>query len=204
MVRKGHGRGQHTVVSQQAAWPRAEATWWYGEGRLRALSTLADRTRNLRWSAALLCALLEELHTDDAFSELVRNPRTTASRRWPQLLFLALAIRHSWRPDDLSRLARRLGIRASGPLPTPHTRSGARNSDVRAFAREHHPGHHEPDSATRRRPVKALRSASTPRGGASGLDAAVGLAGKRPLRNAPGIHPPKTRRTCDRKGDNHA
>ena len=125
------------------------------------LKALAEQTADLRWSPALLNALLEELHTDDAFHELVGDPRNSARPRYPQVLFLALAARHSWRPDDLSRLLRRLDVRATlvvAPIPTP---SNTRTRRVRPPTRPH-PGHHVLQSRARLRSVKALRSASTP------------------------------------------
>ncbi len=201
-MRRGRNTPRH-VISQQTVWLREEATRWYREGRRRALKALAKRTVDLRWSPALLNALLEDLHTDDAFNEIVRDPRTCAGRRYPQVLFLALAVRHSWRPDDLSRLVRRLDIRASHRHLTSQTRSDAHTSDVRPLARPH-PGHHVANFPARRRSVKALRSAPTPTSGAHGLDGAVGLARKRPLRDAPGFQPPTTRSTRNRKGKNHA
>jgi len=190
------------VVSQPAAWLPESARRWYRDGRLRVLKALAEQTADLRWSAALLNVLLEELHTDDAFHELVRDPRNSSRLRYPQILFLALASRHSWRPDDLLRLMRRLDVRATlrrANSATPHTRA----CRVQPPARPH-PEHHVFNPRARLGSVKALRSASTPASGARGLDGAVGLAQRRLLRDAPGFHSPMALRTRDRKEKNDA
>jgi hypothetical protein len=118
-----------------------------------------------------------------------------------QVLLLALAARHSWRPDELSRLMRRLGLRACRrrAVPAPGNTQG-----VHVGSPTHpRPGHHVHQSRARLRSVKALRSASTPAVGASGLDGTVGLARKRLLRDAPGSHPPTKRGRRDRKGMHH-
>jgi hypothetical protein len=150
------------------------------------LKALAASTVDLRWSPALVYALLEELHTDEAFHELVEVLiRNGARANYPQVLFLALAARHSWQPDDLSRRLRRLDIRAS------RRRAPSRPLDARARrvqpSTHTRPWHHVPQSTARRRTVKALRSASTPRCGAGGLDGSVGLATNWPLRDASGF-----------------
>ena len=100
------------VVSRPTAWLRDDAARWLSTGRLRALRALAERTADLRWTPALVFELLEELPTDDAFDELVEDLRQRPRVNFAQVLLLALAARHSWRPDALSRLLRRLGLRA--------------------------------------------------------------------------------------------
>ena len=202
MVHHAHDTSR-PVVSQPAVWLREDATRWYREGRLRVLKALAASTVDLRWSPALVYALLKELHTDDAFHELVEVlSRNGARANYPQVLFLALAARHSWQPDDLSRLLRRLDIRASRRR-APSSPLDARTRRVRPSTRPH-PWHHVHQSTARLRTVKALRSASTPTGGAGGLDGSIGLAKKRPLRDASGCQPPTMRETRNRKGMHHA
>ncbi len=202
------------VVSRPTAWLRDDAARWLSTGRLRALRALAERTADLRWTPALVFELLEELPTDDAFDELVEDLRQRPRVNFAQVLLLALAARHSWRPDELSRLMRRLGLRACRrrAVPAPGNTQG-----VHVGSPTHpRPGHHVHQSRARFRSVKALRSASTPTGhpnaaaasgaparGASGLDGTVGLARKRLLRDAPGSHPPTKRGRRDRKGMHH-
>src|SRR5439155_22916752 len=114
--------------------------------------------------------VLDELRTD-VFREFVGDARHLSIRRSPQAIAVALALRHSWRPDDLAQLAKQLAIGAvcencsAGPSIGPST----------PINRGRKPGHHRRDSRARLRPVKALRFASTPCG-ASGLDRDVGRA----------------------------
>lgn len=68
-------------------------------------------TEKLAWNRPLLALLLEELHVDDLFFELVGPPRRLPMNRYAQTLAVAVALRHSWRRDDLFDIARRLGIR---------------------------------------------------------------------------------------------
>ena len=46
-------------------------------------------------------ALLEELYVDDSIADLLGEFSSIPARRYPQLIAVALALRHSWRPDDL-------------------------------------------------------------------------------------------------------
>lgn len=76
---------------------------------------ISTRTVGLRWSASLLELLLEELYADDSFFTLMGKPEELAIRRYPQAVAVAIALRHSWRQDDLSELAGRLGVRLVNP-----------------------------------------------------------------------------------------
>ena len=71
---------------------------------------IAHGTKNLTWNRRLLGLLLEELHVDDLFFDLV-GPRGLPTKRYPQAVAIAVALRHSWRPDDLFGIARKVGIR---------------------------------------------------------------------------------------------
>ena len=66
-----------------------DAERWRTEFRPGVMRLFAARTAKLRWSRALLEALVEELYPDDLFTELVG---------------------HSWRRDGLAPIARRLRI----------------------------------------------------------------------------------------------
>jgi hypothetical protein len=89
------------TAAQRAAWaPR----------RRKALRSLVARTQETPWSANLLTVLIEELYVEDDFSVLLGDPKRLPRRRYPQAVLMALALRHSWRPDDLSCILRRLGI----------------------------------------------------------------------------------------------
>ena len=92
---------------------------WREELRPRALRLLAARTTKLQWSRALLKLVVHELYPDDLFSELIGNLDRVPRRRWPQVIALAVALRHSWRQDGLTRLVRSLRITtASSPVRT--------------------------------------------------------------------------------------
>jgi hypothetical protein len=83
---------------------------WRLRGRVRALRHLAARTQNLRWTQRLLSLTLEELNVDEGFVDLVGRFERLPVRRYPQAIAVAIALRHSWRPDDLSRFTRRLHL----------------------------------------------------------------------------------------------
>ena len=76
---------------------------WREELRLRALRLFASRTTKLQWTRALLKLVVRELHPDDLFSELIGNLDRVPRRRWPQVVALAVALRHSWREDGLAQ-----------------------------------------------------------------------------------------------------
>jgi hypothetical protein len=103
------GEPQTTVTATKLSLDR-----WHQHGRLRALRRLAERTRYLPWSAALLGVLLEELHVDDVFEDVVGVITRLRVRHYPYAVVMALAIRHSWRPDDLARIVRHLGLSRAG------------------------------------------------------------------------------------------
>ena len=94
------------IASQQRAW----LDRWHSEVRPRAVRLIAARTRTLSWSPTLLALVLEELGTDDLFAELVGSARTIPRRRYAQALAVATALRHSWQPESLAWVAKRLGI----------------------------------------------------------------------------------------------
>jgi hypothetical protein len=89
---------------------RLDVDRWRAERRPRAMQRFASRVATLTWSRALLQAVVEELYPDDLFSELIGNLDRVPSRYWPGVMAIAVALRHSWRPDQLTRLARRLRV----------------------------------------------------------------------------------------------
>ena len=106
---------------------RLDAERWREELRPVALRLFAARTAKLRWSRALLKAVVEELFPDDLFTELVGDLDRVPRRQWPHVLAIAVALRHSWRRDGLARIARRLRISLIAKpihdrLHTRHTR----------------------------------------------------------------------------------
>jgi hypothetical protein len=97
--------------------PRSGASRHSGERadwslrRRKLLRSLVARTRKTSWSAKLVTALIEELYVEDEFRTLLGDPEVLPRRRYPQAIALALALRHSWRPDDLACILGRLGFR---------------------------------------------------------------------------------------------
>ncbi len=81
---------------------------WRQDGRWDALCLLARHARRAKWSSAMLQALVEELYVDEEFARLLGNPRRLPVGRYPQAVAVALALRHSWRPDDFQRTIERL------------------------------------------------------------------------------------------------
>jgi hypothetical protein len=57
--------------------------------------------------------LLDELNIDAMFTELVGRPHGLPARRYPQAIAVALALRHSWRREELMKFAKRLGVKLS-------------------------------------------------------------------------------------------
>ena len=98
---------------QEAAWARQRAAeeQWRTNGRSRALGLIVSRTAKLPWSRGLLATLLAELNADATFTELVGRPQGLPTRRYPQAIAVALALRHSWRREELVKFARRLGVK---------------------------------------------------------------------------------------------
>ena len=90
-----------------------DAERWREELRPRALRLFAERTAKLPWSRALLKLVVRELYPDDLFSELIGNLDRVPSRRWPQVIALAVALRQSWRQDGLARVAKSLQVRTA-------------------------------------------------------------------------------------------
>src|SRR3954464_6344704 len=107
---------------------------WREELRPRALRLFAERTTKLQWTRALLKLVVRELHPDDLFSELLGNLDRIPQRRWPQVVALAVALRHSWRQDGLAQIVRSLHVPRQSvednatSRPTKHSRRSARKS----------------------------------------------------------------------------
>src|SRR5712691_5929969 len=87
-----------------------DAERWRDECRPRAMRLFAARTAKLTWSRALVKLVVAELFPDDLFTELVGNLDRVPRRQWPHVIAIAVALRHSWRRDGLTRIARGLRI----------------------------------------------------------------------------------------------
>ena len=87
-----------------------DAERWRAELRPRALRLFAARAAKLTWSRALLKLVVDELFPDDLFTELIGNLDRVPRRQWPHVIAIAVALRHSWRRDGLTRIAKRLRV----------------------------------------------------------------------------------------------
>ena len=100
------GKERRPAVSRDRA-----ARRWRRDARSRIIRTVVSATKALRWSPALVEAILEELYVDDHFEELLGAPGELRARQYPQAIAVALILRHSWHPDDLACILKRLKLR---------------------------------------------------------------------------------------------
>jgi hypothetical protein len=108
----------HYLEEGQRAKQQLDAERWRIELRPRVLRLFAARARKLAWSRALLRLVVEELYPDDLFPELVGRLDRIPRRQWPHVIAIAVALRHSWRRDGLTRVAKRLRVSlATSALP---------------------------------------------------------------------------------------
>jgi ParB/RepB/Spo0J family partition protein len=120
---------------------------WRDELRLRALQLIAARTAKLRWTPALLELLLDRIASGDLLRELVPPLDQLPQARYPQAVALSLAIRESWRRENLFGLVKTLGIRLKAKEvdapndtvtpaeKTPHQKTGQRRSKAKKATR---------------------------------------------------------------------
>lgn len=80
------------------------------EWRFKALEDFVKQTRGLKWSRRLFLLLLEELYVGDEFDEIIGPPATVSLLQYPQAIAFAIALRNSWRSDDLANVSRALGL----------------------------------------------------------------------------------------------
>src|SRR5690349_11937858 len=116
---------------------------WREELRPCALRVFAARTARLPWSRALLKLVVRELYPDDLFTELIGNLDRVPRRRWPQVVALAVALRHSWRQDGLTQIVKSLHVaRPSAddtirqPQSTKHSRRRKSSTSTRKSRRD--------------------------------------------------------------------
>jgi hypothetical protein len=76
--------------------------------------SFAARLAGQRWTLPLIQALLEELYVDDSIVDLLGDLRSIPVSRYPQLIAVALALRHSWRPDDFKQFTHRFELPIRG------------------------------------------------------------------------------------------
>ena len=86
---------------------------WRRRLRPQILHQLVEQSNDLPWSSRLITLLLSELHAGDEFYDLVDSAEQPATQKYPQLIAIALLLRHSWFPEDLADTAVWLGLTSS-------------------------------------------------------------------------------------------
>lgn len=85
---------------------------WRRDTRPKLFRAAVSVTKGIRWTRPLIEATLEELYVDDHFEELLgRAPGDLRSAQYAQAIAVALILRHSWHPDDLACMLKRLKLR---------------------------------------------------------------------------------------------
>ena len=119
---------------------------WREDIRPRAMRLFAARTARITWSRALVKLVVGELYPDDLFTQLIGHLDRVPRRRWPQVVAVAVALRHSWRRDSLARIARRLSsgsrrrrtsshrVHSANTRSSAHTRRRVRQQSPRSRA----------------------------------------------------------------------
>jgi hypothetical protein len=131
-----------------------DAERWQREIRPSVLREFAARARTLTWSRALLKLVVEELYPDDLFAELVGQLDRIPSRQWPCVIAIAVALRHSWRRDGLTRLAQQLRV----------SLAASRSPHGRPIVHRSRPSRHRFSGSPRSRQGSPLRSDPARRG----------------------------------------
>ena len=142
----------HYLEEAARAKHHLDAEHWRDEVRPRELRLFSSRARKLTWSRALVKLIVEELFPDDLFTELVGHLDRVPPRQWPHALAVAVALRHSWRRDGLTSLAKRLRVSLPARDGAPRRASHSRPSRSR-FSRSPRPRQGSPlrvDPARRR------------------------------------------------------
>jgi hypothetical protein len=114
--RRPSTRGGKQVHKNRPSGPiDATTRRWRRNTRPKAIRAAVSSTKAVRWSRPLIEAVLEELYVDDHFEELLgRAPGDLRPGQYAQAIAVALLLRHSWHPDDLACLLRRLRLRVGG------------------------------------------------------------------------------------------
>ena len=135
-MRDGSTRKRPTSTQQPTWMPeRVQVDRWRRHSRLAVLRELADGAHGLTLSRRLLNALLEELHISDDFDVLVGPVARLPASQYPRLLAIALLLRHSWCPQDLSRTAARIALSVRPLEADLNLKSRDRKQRRRATAR---------------------------------------------------------------------
>jgi len=100
-------------VERGASRPTDGATRrWRRDTRPASVRAAVSATKGIRWTRPLIEAVLEELYVDDHFEELLgRAPGDLRPGQYAQAITVALILRHSWHPNDLACMLKRLKLR---------------------------------------------------------------------------------------------
>jgi hypothetical protein len=126
-MRNEHRRSLLRTPRTSSTTRRNDLADWRRLTRPVILDDFLDRTRDLCWSRELIDLLLDELHVSDEFDDLIGRVPPSAQVNYPQLVTLALVLRHSWFPEDLARIIAEPGL---SPSPTPPAVERGPSSDV--------------------------------------------------------------------------
>jgi hypothetical protein len=91
---------------------------WRRDARPGTVRAAVSAAKAIRWSPVLIEAVLEEMYVDDHFEELLGAPGELRATQYPQAIAIALILRHSWHPDDLACVLKRLGLKVKGTTVT--------------------------------------------------------------------------------------
>ena len=112
-----HSRSRGRTRRASAATRRDDLADWRRLTRPVILENFLNHTRDLRWSRELIDLLLDELHVSDEFDDLIGRVPPSAQVNYPQLVALAVVLRHSWYPEDLARIIAETGVEPSASSP---------------------------------------------------------------------------------------
>ena len=112
-----HSGSRRRTRRASAATRRDDLADWRRLTRPVIVENFLNHTRDLRWSRELIDLLLEELHVSDEFDDLIGRVPPSAQVNYPQLVALAVVLRHSWYPEDLARIIAELGLSPSASPP---------------------------------------------------------------------------------------
>ena len=112
-----HSRSLPRTSLRASTTRRDDLADWRRLTRPLILNEFLNRTRDLCWSRELIDLLLDELHVSDEFDDLIGRVPPSAPVNYPQLLALALVLRHSWFPEDLTRIIAETGVEPSTNSP---------------------------------------------------------------------------------------
>ena len=111
--RLSSARDSRPHIERSASHPADSATRrWRRNSRPRSVRAAVYATKGFRWTRPLIEAVLEELYVDDHFEELLgRAPGDLRPGQYAQSVAVALILRHSWHPNDLACMLKRLKLR---------------------------------------------------------------------------------------------